>query len=265
MPDAAVTWGLALLAVLLVSAVSLGGAFLLTLRPRTLDDNLHVLVSFAAGALFGDAFIHLLPEAFERAENPLPVSLLILLGIFLFMTIERLILWRHGHAHGHGSKTAHGRAGNGGPGGVRPVVVLNLVGDAAHNLVDGLVIGASFLVSPSLGWTTALAVLLHEIPQELGDFGILVHGGMSHRKALGFNLLASVSAVIGVVASLLAGPHLAGYSHAMLPVTAGGFIYIAGSTLIPDVLSHVEPRDFLKELLAMAAGIGVMVGLTLLE
>ncbi len=236
-------WAYTLGAVLAVSLASLAGAFLLTLRPKTLDDNLHVMVSFAVGALFGDAFIHLLPEAFARAGgDTLPVSLQVLLGIFLFLALERLILWRHGH-------------------GKRPVAALNLIGDGAHNLIDGLIIGASFIASPMLGLTTTLAVLLHELPQELGDFGVLVHGGLSHRKALGFNFLSSLCAVAGALASLLLGPNLAGYSDAMLPVTAGGFIYLAGSTLIPDLLSHVEPRDFLKELAAMLAGIGVMVAL----
>jgi zinc and cadmium transporter len=274
-------WLQTLGAVTAVSAVSLAGAFLLTLKPKTLDDNLHVLVSFAVGALFGDAFIHLLPEAFERAEgNSLSVSLLVLAGLVLFLVLERLILWRHhaghgGHSHGNGHGPHHGhehaeahahaprgrRAGES----KRAAAILNLVGDGVHNLVDGLVIGASFTVSPALGFTTTLAVLLHEIPQELGDFGILVHGGLSHGKALGFNALSALCAVVGAVISLVLGPNMAGYSDAMLPVTAGGFIYIAGSTLIPDILSHVEPKDFLKEFAALLAGIGVMVALAVFE
>jgi zinc and cadmium transporter len=266
-----ITWAQAMGATALVSVVSLLGAFLLTLRPRTLDDNLHLLVSFAVGALFGDAFIHLLPEAFERSESDLGVSLLILLGIFLFMAAERLILWQQGD-EGHGSHPGHGmhgahshgsrRAAGGKP---RPIVLLNLVGDGIHNLVDGLLIGASFMASPALGMTTTLAVLLHEIPQELGDFGVLVHGGLSHRKALGFNFLSAITALAGTALSLAAGPYLSGYETAMLPVTAGGFIYLAGSTLIPDLLAHVKPRDFLKELLAMAAGVAVMAALALAE
>jgi zinc and cadmium transporter len=261
----------------LVSVVSLLGAFLLTLRPRTLDDNLHLLVSFAVGALFGDAFIHLLPEAFERAESDLRVSLLVLLGIFLFMAAERLILWRQGdEGHGshsglgmHGGHAAHSGHSHGtrrsAGGKTRPVVLLNLVGDGIHNLVDGLLIGASFMAGPALGMTTTLAVLLHEIPQELGDFGVLVHGGLSHRQALGFNFLSALTALAGTALSLAAGPYLSGYETAMLPVTAGGFIYLAGSTLIPDLLVHVKPRDFLKELLAMAAGVAVMAALALGE
>jgi zinc and cadmium transporter len=241
------TWGYALGAVLAVSLASLFGAFLLTLRPKSLHENLHVLVAFAAGALFGDAFIHLLPEAFERAEDSLTVSLLVLLGLFLFLVLERLILWRTSGT------------------GARPVVFLNLVGDGAHNFADGLIIGASFCVSPALGFTTALAVLLHEIPQELGDFGVLVHGGLSHGKALGFNALSALCAVVGAVISLALGPMVAGFPEAMLPVTAGGFIYIAGSTLIPDILSHVEPKSFPKELVAMLAGVGVMVALAFFE
>lgn len=276
-------WVQALGAVTAVSAVSLAGAFLLTLRPKTLDDNLHVLVAFAVGALFGDAFIHLLPEAFEHAEgHGLSVSLLVLGGIVLFMVLERLILWRHqarngrdtshkhGHSHGYSHGHSHGHAHAHGAKGVpgdnkRAAAILNLVGDGVHNLVDGLVIGASFTVSPTLGLTTTLAVLLHEIPQELGDFGILVNGGMSHGKALGFNALSALCAIVGAVLSLLLGPNLSGYSEAMLPVTAGGFIYIAGSTLIPDILSHVQPKDFLKEFAALLAGIGVMVVLALFE
>jgi zinc transporter ZupT len=290
-------WVQALGAVTAVSAVSLVGAFLLTLRPKTLDDNLHVLVAFAVGALFGDAFIHLLPEAFAHAQahadgdghgHGLQVSLLVLGGIVLFMVLERLILWRHqartlgesseehGHAHepshGHGAhRHRHGHGHHHGHShGVkgsnrRAAAILNLVGDGVHNLVDGLVIGASFTVSPTLGLTTTLAVLLHEIPQELGDFGILVNGGLSHGKALGFNALSALCAIVGAVLSLLLGPNLSGYSEAMLPVTAGGFIYIAGSTLIPDILSHVQPKYFLKEFAALLAGIGIMVVLALFE
>lgn len=269
-----ITWAQAMGATALVSLVSLLCAFLLTLRPRTLDDNLHLLVSFAVGALFGDAFIHLLPEAFERSESDLRTSLLVLLGIFLFMAAERLILWRQGE-DAHGPHAGHGfHEGRGGPSGgdprgrsgkPRPVVLLNLAGDGIHNLVDGLLIGASFMADPALGMTTTLAVLLHEIPQELGDFGVLVHGGLSHRKALGFNFLSAMAALAGTAVSLAAGPYLSGYETAMLPVTAGGFVYLAGSTLIPDLLAHVKPRDFLKELAAMAAGVAVMAALALGE
>ena len=145
------------------------------------------------------------------------------------------------------------------------MVLLNLAGDGIHNLVDGLLIGASFMADPALGMTTTLAVLLHEIPQELGDFGVLVHGGLSHRKALGFNFLSAMAALAGTAVSLAAGPYLSGYETAMLPVTAGGFVYLAGSTLIPDLLAHVKPRDFLKELAAMAAGVAVMAALALGE
>ena len=231
-----------------VSAVSLSGLLILSLNPKWLEKHLHILVSFAAGSLFGDAFIHLLPESFARAENPLSVSLLALLGILVFLMVERFIISKHRHGeHEHR--------------GLRPVVFINLISDGVHNFIDGLLIGASFLVSPTLGAATFVAVLLHEIPQEIGDFGILVHGGLSYRKAIAFNLLTAASAILGVVVSLLAGPQFAGYSEAMLPVTAGGFIYIAGSNLVPDLIRQARPGTFIPDILAMAAGVSIMAAL----
>jgi zinc and cadmium transporter len=257
------TWVYALIGVSLVNAASLVGVLLLAIDTRTLARHLHALVSFAIGALLGDAFIHLLPQAFAASPHPLVVSLLGLLGMLLFFLTERFILWRHGgHGHGHG----HGHHLQGDEGhGMKPVVILNLIGDGVHNMIDGLLIGASFCVSLQMGVTTSLAVLLHEIPQEIGDFGILLHGGLSYRRALGFNFLSSLSATVGVVISLLVGPGLAGYSHAMLPVTAGGFIYIACCNLIPDLRKQTGLAASSLDLAAMLAGVGVMAAMTLIE
>jgi zinc and cadmium transporter len=245
-------WIYALAGVFVVNLVSLIGVLFLSIKPLTLENNLRLLVSFAVGGLFGDAFIHLLPQAFARAGPTLPASLLCICGIVIFMILEKTILWKHHHA-GHGEDHP------------RPVVAMNLTADGLHNFIDGLLIGASFAAGIGLGITTTIAVLLHEIPQEVGDFGILVYAGISIRRALVYNFLCSLTATVGVIVSLLVGPKLAGYSDAMVPLTAGGFIYMAGSTLIPVLQKHVKASAFVKELLSLLAGVGIMALLTRLE
>ena len=251
----------AIVGVIATNAISLAGALLLWIFPRVLEKHLRILVSFAVGGLFGDAYIHLLPEAFAQSSNPLAVSLLCLLGIFIFMILERTLLWRHHREEARPASRA-GRPG-GQAGRMRPVVAMNLLGDGVHNFIDGILIGASFTVGPTLGVTTTVAVLLHELPQEIGDFGILIHGGLSPRRALAFNLLSSLSALLGTAFSLAIGPAIKGFPAAMLPITAGGFIYIAGSTLIPDLQKDLQQGFLPGEILAMAAGVGIMALLAL--
>src|SRR5687768_13320257 len=164
-------WFSALAAVVLVSVVSLVGASSLVLKEKWLKPTLIVLVAFAAGALLGDAFLHLLPETIaESGELRVSTSFAVLAGVSTFFVLEKGLHWHHSHI-GH-EETVH------------PVAITNLVGDGLHNFLDGAIIAASFAVSPQLGVATSIAVALHEIPQELGDFGILVHSGLSPRKAL---------------------------------------------------------------------------------
>ena len=172
----------------------------------------------------------------------------------IFFMLEKFIRWRHCHTltsedHPH------------------PVVFMNILADAVHNFFDGVVIGASYGVSIPLGIATSLAVILHEIPQEIGDFGILIHGGLTVRKAIIYNFLSALTAIAGTVISLLAGPHLAGYSEAMLPITAGGFIYMAGTDLVPELHSGCETKASTSTLqfLLIMAGIGFMALLLLVE
>ena len=234
----------------IVSLISLVGIFTLSLNPERLNKILLYLVSFAVGGLLGDAFIHLLPETFANLGFNLTVSLLILFGMILFFVLEKFLRWQHCHIptskeHRH------------------PVVALNLIGDAVHNAFDGMIIASSFLVSPSIGFTTTLAVIFHEIPQEIGDFGILVHGGLSVRKALWCNLLSALAAFIGAMIVFILGPQVQNFTVYILPVTAGGFLYIAGSDLIPELHNH-EPRlnVSLGQLACILFGIGIMVLLT---
>jgi len=247
-------WFWVLLSVLIVSAVSLG-AFLFLLLPaakRRLKNIVLYLVAFSAGALFGDAFFHLLPELFEEMPNKFVLSLSVVSGILLFFILEKFIRWRHCHIavsenHSH------------------PLATLNLIGDGFHNLLDGAIIAASYLASVPLGIATTLAVLFHEIPQEIGDAGILLHSGFSIKKAMLFNLLSALAAVLGAIVTLLIGE---GLSKVYLPITAlaaGGFIYIAGSDLIPELQHNTEPKKSLKQFCALLFGIFVMLFLLLLE
>ena len=245
-------WGYSLASVVVVSLISLVGVVTMYLSVDKLKSLLLPLVSFAVGALFGDAFIHLLPEAFEKISSRALVSLLVLGGIIIFFMLEKFIHWRHCHIptseeHPH------------------PVVFMNLIGDSAHNLIDGMLIAASYIVSVPIGVATTIAVILHEIPQEIGDFGILVHGGLGREKALFFNFLSASLAILGSVVTLLIGPRLQNFSLYMLPVTAGGFIYMAGSDLMPELHKELKAWKSLVQLVLMIVGILLMLVLTFLE
>jgi zinc and cadmium transporter len=246
-------WIYALVSVTLVSLLSLVGIFFLAIDRGRLQRMLLVLVSFAVGGLAGDAFIHLIPEAFRELGITLSTSLLIILGVILFFAVEKLIRWRHCHLP---FSAQH----------VHPVAILNLAGDAVHNFMDGIVIGASYEVSIHIGVTTTIAVVLHEIPQEIGDFGILVNAGFTARRALLLNLASALVAILGTVLALLVGPHAETFSLIMLPITAGGFIYIAGSDLIPQIQEACVGMGItLAHFFAILLGIGLMSLLTLLD
>jgi zinc and cadmium transporter len=245
-------WGYALGSAGLVSLISLVGVVTLMVGVQKLDKVIPFLISFAVGGLFGDALVHLLPEAFEETSNTALTSLYVLLGILVFFVLERFLHWHHEH---------HSRTVN--P--VHPVAYINLVSDGVHNFVDGLLIGASYLVSIPIGMATTVAVALHEIPQEQGDFGILVHAGFTPRRALLMNFLSAVLAIVGVVISLLIGPNLDDYALIMLPLTAGGFIYIAGSDLIPELHLERELPGSLGQFAMMIVGVGLMYLLLLVD
>ena len=256
-------WLYALASVVIVSAVSLVGVFTLSLRRERLHRLTVVLVSFAVGALLGDALIHLLPQAFGELGLTLRISLFVLLGMLIFFVLEKFLRWRH--CHDADCAWHMGDAVKGEKGRVHPVVIMNLIGDGVHNCIDGMVIAASYLVSVPLGVATTVAVVGHEIPQEIGDFGVLVHGGLSVRRALAFNFLSALAAVVGAVLSLVIGPHVKEYAQYLVPLTAGGFLYIAGSDLIPELHHDVGLRKSLVQLAAVLAGVGVMVLLKLWE
>ncbi len=247
-------WVYTLTSVILVSALSLVGIFTLSLNKNRLQKILLYLVSFAAGGLFGDALIHLLPESFERLGAKLSTSLYIVSGILIFFMLEKFVRWRHCHVP---TDQSH----------LHPVVTMNLLGDGLHNLIDGMIIGATYMVSIPLGITTTLAVVLHEIPQEIGDFGVLIYGGLSTAKALAFNLLTASVSIAGALISLCVGPLIGDYAVTLLPITAGGFLYIAGSDLVPELQQEcdVNVSSAVLQFIFMILGIGVMALLVFLE
>jgi len=245
-------WLYSILSVFLVSLISLIGVFTLAISDKLLRKILLFLVSFAVGALFGDAFIHLLPQAFESSGFRLSTSIYVLFGILIFFILEKFLRWRHCHDINCQEHSKH-------------LVVMNLVGDAVHNLIDGMLIGASYQVSISLGIATTTAIIFHEIPQEIGKFGVLVHAGLKVKRALFLNFLSALVAIFGTASSLLLGPYISGFTTSLIPITAGGFIYIAGSDLIPELHREEKPWSSFAQLIFITGGLGIMILLTIVE
>lgn len=250
-----------LLAAFLISLISLIGVFFIFIKSKILNKVTLFLVSFAIGALLGDAFIHLIPESFKQISFPLYSSLLILSGILLFFILEKILRWRHCHqidcCH---SDDYHQPTQN------NHIITLNLFGDTVHNFIDGMLIAASFMVSFNVGLATSIAVLIHEIPQEIGDFGIFLHSGLSKRKAIFYNFLSALASLIGVVLTFLIGQNFNNFSHLLVPITAGGFIYLAATDLIPELHRHdTKIKQSFFQLLFIILGIALMSLLVFLE
>lgn len=241
----------ALLSVILVSLISFVGILTISLKVEKLRKILLYLVSFAAGGMLGGAFIHLIPETVAEFGFNSVISIYLLSGIVLFFIMEKFICWRHCH---HPTTKEH----------PHPFAYMNLIGDGVHNFIDGLIIAASYLVSIPLGITTTIAVILHEIPQEIGDFGVLIHGGFTRKRALVMNFLTALTAVAGAAVVLALG-FMEGLAAFLLPLAAGGFIYIAGSDLIPELHKVMDMKKSSVQLLFIILGIAVMYLLVFLE
>lgn len=246
-------WLYAIVSVIIVSIASVSGLALFAVTGARLTRLVALLLSLAAGTLFGDAFIHLLPEAAETIGFGRTTALTTLSGIVSFFIIEKFIHWRHCHKPEHALKHSH------------HVATMSLFGDLVHNVIDGLLIGASYLVSVPVGIATTIAVFIHEIPQEISDFAILLHSGFSRGKALLFNFLISLGALGGVVVALLVGANSEAISGLMIPFAAGAFIYIAGADLIPEMQKETTIKVSLLQLLAFIVGIAIMMALTFFE
>lgn len=245
-------WLYSILSVFIVSLISLVGVFSLGLAVEKLRKILIYLISFSAGALFGDAFIHLFPEMINDGGFGVSSAIYILSGILMFFILEKVIHWQH--CHMPITKTH-----------VHPFAYMNLVGDSLHNFIDGLIIAGSYLASIPAGIATTVAVILHEIPQEIGDFGVLIHGGFTKWKAIFMNFMTGLVAVIGAIVALALGNFIPHIQQILVPLAIGGFLYIAGSDLIPELHKETKVWISLWQIVAFIIGILIMLALLLLE
>jgi len=245
-------WIYSLGSVAIVSLVSLIGIFTISLSTKTLNRALIYVISLSAGALIGDAFIHLLPEIVEENGFSLNISIYVILGIIGSFAIEKIIHWRHCH---HPTTKDH----------PHPFALMNLFGDAVHNFIDGLIIGAAYLVSIPVGIATTFAVILHEIPQEIGDFGVLLHGGFSKKKALLLNFGIGLVAILGAVLALILGETAENFHVFLVPFAAGSFIYIAAADLIPELHKETNVWKSLLQLFWFCMGVAILALLLLVE
>ncbi len=216
---------------------------------------LGAMVSYAIGAMLGAVFLDILPEAFRSTSNVAVLSATVLFGILAFFVLEKLVLWRHCHHEGceghevhvvdHGHD--HGRSG-----------LMIMVGDTFHNFVDGVIIAAAFLTNVHLGIVTSLAIIAHEIPQEVGDFAILLHSGYRRKKALYMNLVSSFAAVVGGVLGYLTLPTVKSWTPAMLAVAAASLLYVSVADLIPGLHKRARLRDTVQQVGLILLGVGTV-------
>lgn len=242
-----------LISVTLVSLLSLLGALFLVFGQQRLRSMLLDMVSFSAGALFGNALLHLLPEAYEDSSQ-IFVGSIACLGVLIFFLIEKAIHWHHHNCHGHYLEAEELQ--------IKTLGITNLIGDLLHNMIDGMAIAASFYFSVPLGFTTTLAIIAHEIPKEVSNFGVLLHAGFSTRSALFYNFLSALGAVLGAFIVIVLQGTFAGLDNFLVPFTAGSFLYIAGSDLIPELHKSNTLKNTLKHCCWMAIGMAMMIALT---
>jgi zinc and cadmium transporter len=232
-----------------MSAIALGGAFTLLLSDLTLKRLVRPMVAFAAGSLLGGAFLHMIPQAARRTEGDVAGYMWTLAGFGAFLGLEQFFHWHH--CHRASTDCRH------------PVTYLILIGDGLHNLLGGIAVGAAFLADVRLGITTWLAAAAHEVPQELGDFGVLVNGGWSRTQALFFNFLSALTFLVGGLLAYAAAQRLdTGY---LLSFAAGYFIYIGASDLVPEVNRDRNILTNVVHFIAFAVGVAVLAGIRFLH
>lgn len=242
-----------------ISAISALAALFYPARSVRLHGIMLVFVGVAVGALLGDAFIHLIPEASEALGES--TAFWVLLGMGVFFVLEKFLHWHHHHE----PHPADNEACTDCDDHVRPFGFLIIFSDILHNVVDGVIIAAAFLVSTEAGVATTLAVALHELPQEIGDFGVLLHAGFSRTRALFANVASALSAFLGAGLVFFAGTQSEAMIPALSALAAGSFIYIAAADLVPELHKHARARDSFIQFLAVIVGVLMMFGLTLIE
>lgn len=232
-----------IMATVIISSGSFIGVLTLAFNRKFLNKILLSLVSLSAGTMLAAALLHLLPEAIDHLGSVLPFQLA-LASFIGFFILERFLHWRHCHHKDHLTKHTTG--------------TMNLIADGIHNFLDGVLIAAAFASGSGLGIVATLAIALHEIPQELGDFGVLLHSGYSRKKALLSNILVSVTAVLGGVLGYFATQTMTQFAHLLIPVAAGGFIYISATDLLPELKNETSTKRTISMVATFLVGVVIM-------
>lgn len=228
-----------------MSVIAMVGSVTLLLKESTLQRLLLPLVAFSAGSLLGGAFFHMIPAAAARMPQEVVLFVWVLLGFSLFFAIEQFLHWHHCHKAAVECR--------------RPLTYLILIGDGLHNFLGGLAIGGIFLMDIRLGVFAWLAAAAHEVPQELGDFAVLVHGGWRKGQALLYNLFSGLTFLVGGIVAYAASPHID--TSFLVPFAAGNFIYIGASDLVPEVNKHGDLRANAVHFAAFVVGVALMLAL----
>lgn len=242
-------WSYTIISVTIVSLLSLLGLVVFPFGEEKIKKFLIWTVAFAGGTLLGDAFLHLIPEAFKNGGG-VGISFSLMGGMLAFFVLEKFIHWHHCHEIGceeHNPSFSY----------------VIMIGDAAHNFIDGMIIAASYMVSIPIGIATTMAVIFHEIPHEIGDFASMLYGGFSKAKALWYNFLAGIVAILGAVLVLVVGNGLVRITDYLIPFAAGGFIYVASADIIPELHKSTKISHSFAQLLFIICGMGIMYGLLL--
>lgn len=227
---------------LFIALISLIGAVFFIFNKKLLDNILFLLISFSAGVFMGGAFLHLLPEALEQLDA-LIVFILLISGFSLFFLLEKVIMWRHCHKE----NCEH-----------HPFTYLTLIGDSIHNFIDGVIIAASFMINIPLGIATTISVFVHEVPQGIGNLSVLIYGGFSRKKALFLNFISALTIIIGGIISYFIFSESQKEIVYLLPLTAGTFLYIASSDLIPELNKEVDVKKSFVSFLVFLIGVIIM-------
>lgn len=248
-----------------VSLLSFVGVAGLSLGEERIRKYIFAFVALSVGALFGDALLHIIPEIFEGSKAAVKFAPFgMFLGILLFFILEKVLHWHHIHQadeiHSPNPSDADCYERH-----VKPIGPMVLLADGLHNIIDGVIIGVSYLVSVEVGIATTIAVLIHEIPQEIADFGVLLHAGYSKARALWYNFLSALTAFAGLVLAISFGSQIEAFTPFALAIAAGGFIYIAGSDLVPELHKTKSAKESVVQFVAILVGFGLMAALLVLE
>jgi zinc and cadmium transporter len=271
---------LGFLMIIVIGSLSLIGAFMISIREKTLDKILFILIAFGTGTILASALFDLIPESLHHleelnaegatvTESSLFIS--VIFGFVMFFIIERFIYWFHGHAHekddqlvcyagiddGGGMSINRGNK-------IKSFALLNLIGDGLHNFLDGVIIMVAFMSGTRNGIIVTLAVLFHEFPQEIGDFGILIYGGFSKKKALFFNFLSGMVALLGGLLAFVLSDVLELFNFFFLAFSGGGFLYIASAELMPELLKQKDLKKSIIQALIFLSGLILIMSLVTL-